>query len=149
MDSDGLRKTLNVKRFDEVYAIGDATDIPISKSGVVAHLECMLLSKNLERDITGSYEAREMYNGRINCPMELGSTKAIFMSGIYAKPPRNQYSSFVKYEMRRVFSRIYWSGMKGSWEWLFLPYFGKTSSSSQPEEILINPHEIKPLIGKW
>ncbi|MDW8074083.1 MAG: FAD/NAD(P)-binding oxidoreductase, partial [Nitrososphaerota archaeon] len=35
------RHTLNIKGYDDAYAIGDATDIPISKSGVVAHLEAI------------------------------------------------------------------------------------------------------------
>jgi sulfide:quinone oxidoreductase len=105
---------LNVKGFDGVYALGDATDIPISKSGVVAHLESLLLSKNLAGQISGNSEEPERYNGRINCSMEMGGRKAVFVSATYNTPPRNQSPSFVKYEMKKVFGRMYSSAMKGS-----------------------------------
>ena len=151
-DKDGWIPTdkgrLNVKNYDDLYSIGDATDIPTSKSGVVAHLESVLLSKNLVGEVIGSGEEPEVYNGRINCPMEMGGRKAIFVSATYSQPPKYQSPSFVKYEMKRAFGRLYWSAMKGSWEWLFRLYFGKTSSKLKSEEILTNPPEIEPLITK-
>ncbi|MDH2900432.1 MAG: FAD/NAD(P)-binding oxidoreductase [archaeon] len=142
------KRRLNVKNYNNVYAIGDATDIPTSKSGVVAHLESVLLSKNLTREVIGREEDQEVYNGRINCPMEMGRRRAIFVSATYSEPPKYQSPSFVKYEMKRAFGRLYWSAMKGSWEWLFRLYFGKTSTKLESEEILIKPSKSEPLIAK-
>jgi sulfide:quinone oxidoreductase len=151
-DKDGWIPTdkskLNVKDYDDVYAIGDATDIPTSKSGVVAHLESVLLSRNLSREIKGSNEELEAYNGRINCPMEMGERRAIFISATYSNPPRRQSPSFVKYEMKRAFGRLYWSAMKGSWEWLFRLYFGKTSTKIEPREVITKPRELEPVLAQ-
>ena len=68
------------------------------------------------------------YNGRINCPMELGRHQAIFVSASYTSPAADQSPSFIKYTMKRSFARMYWRTMGGSLEWLMGMYFGKTSS---------------------
>jgi sulfide:quinone oxidoreductase len=130
---------LNVKDYDNVYAIGDATDIPISKSGVVAHLESVLLSTNLAQEIAGRSEEPELYNGRINCPMEVGGKRAIFVSATYTKPPKKQNPSFTKYIMKKGFGMLYWSAMEGTWEPLFKLYFGKTSTRENEKEHITLP----------
>jgi sulfide:quinone oxidoreductase len=127
--------TLHVRKYDDVYAIGDATDIPISKSGVVAHLESALLSRNLAGEIKGSTEVPEIYNGRINCPMEVGGRRALFVSATYDAPPKSQSPSLIKYAMKKGFGRLYWSTMLGSWEWMFGMYFGKTSTRAIKHEM--------------
>jgi sulfide:quinone oxidoreductase len=151
-DGDGWIPTdkgrLTVKDYDDVYAIGDATNIPTSKSGVVAHLESVLLSKNLANEIKGTSADQEVYNGRINCPMEMGGHRAIFVSATYTQPPRPQSPSFVKYVMKRAFGRMYWSAMTGSWEWMFGIYFGKTSSKQPREPAQNATSKVAPLITK-
>lgn len=121
------RRTMNVKGHSEVFALGDATDIPISKSGVVAHLQSLVVVENLLSDIHGTEHKLE-YNGRINCPMEVGNGRAIFVSATYSSPLVDQTPSFTKYLMKRSFSKLYWSTLRGRWEWLFHLYFGETSS---------------------
>ena len=123
------RGNMRVKGFDDAYAIGDATDIPVSKSGVVAHLESKVAALNVLADIDGSATENE-YNGRINCPMEVGSRRAIFVSATYKDPPSDQAPSMVKYAMKRGFGMIYWSALSGSWEWMMDAYFGPTSEPS-------------------
>jgi sulfide:quinone oxidoreductase len=123
------RGNMRVKGYDDAYVIGDATDIPVSKSGVVAHLESKVAAMNVLADIDGSTMENE-YNGRINCPMEVGSRRAIFVSATYKDPPSDQAPSLVKYAMKRGFGAIYWSALSGSWEWMMDAYFGHTSEPS-------------------
>jgi sulfide:quinone oxidoreductase len=129
-DEDGWiptdRGTMNVKGHSEVYALGDATDIPISKSGVVAHLQSVAVAHNIASDLRGSSD-RLRYNGRINCPMEVGDRHAIFVSATYASPPVDQKPSMVKYIMKRSFGRLYWRALTGSLEWMFGAFFGQTT----------------------
>jgi sulfide:quinone oxidoreductase len=136
------KEKLNVKSYDDVYALGDATDIPISKSGVVAHLESVLLSNNLAAEISGISEDLELYNGRINCPMEVGGRRAIFVSATYTSPPKPQTPSLTKYVMKKGFGMLYWRAMKGSWEPLFKLYFGKTSEKESQKKVA----EAQPVI---
>ncbi|MDA4124985.1 MAG: NAD(P)/FAD-dependent oxidoreductase [Thaumarchaeota archaeon] len=128
-DQDGWipteRGTMNVKGYSDVYALGDATDIPVSKSGVVAHLQSVVVAKNIVSDLEGSTERLE-YNGRINCPMEVGGRRAIFVSATYTSPASDQKPSFVKYVMKKSFVLLYWRALGGSLEWIFDIFFGQT-----------------------
>ena len=130
------RRNMRIKGYDDAFAIGDATDIPISKSGVVAHLESSVVALNLAEDMNGRTVEYE-YNGRINCPMEVGGRHAIFVSATYEKPPADQQPSLLKYAMKKGFGSIYWSTVRGSWGWLMDAYFGETAEKverSPPKE---------------
>jgi sulfide:quinone oxidoreductase len=128
-DQDGYvptdKGTMRVKGQEGVYAIGDATDIPVSKSGVVAHLQSVVVAHNIVAEINGSNDMLE-YNGRINCPMEVGERKAIFVSATYNSPPTDQTPSMIKYIMKRSFAMIYWRALNGSLERIFDVFFGQT-----------------------
>ncbi|MGH9917469.1 MAG: NAD(P)/FAD-dependent oxidoreductase, partial [Nitrososphaerales archaeon] len=50
------KHTMRVEGHPEAYAIGDATNIAISKSGVVAHLQAEAVAKNLASDLRGGRE---------------------------------------------------------------------------------------------
>ncbi len=119
------RGTMTVEGSDDVFAIGDATAIPISKSGVVAHLQSIVVADNILSDISGSSD-RVRYNGRINCPMEVGDRRAIFVSSTYTSPPQDQKPSLVKYVEKRSFGIIYWRALNGSLEPIFNIFFGQT-----------------------
>ncbi len=134
-DQDGWipteRGTMNVKGYSDVYALGDATDIPVSKSGVVAHLQSVVVARNIVSAIEQSPE-RLQYNGRINCPMEVGGRRAIFVSATYTSPPSDQKPSFVKYVMKKSFVRLYWRALGGSLERIFDVFFGQTRMRLEP-----------------
>ncbi len=121
---------MKVKGYDDAYAIGDATNIPVSKSGVVAHLESKVVALNILAKLSGNTTEYE-YNGRINCPMEVGSHRAIFVSATYKDPPKDQTPSAIKYAMKRGFGAIYWSALSGGWEWMMDTYFGRTSEPGE------------------
>ena len=128
-DEDGYvptdRGTMKVVGQEGVYCIGDATNIPVSKSGVVAHLQSVVVAHNIVSEIAKSSDFLE-YNGRINCPMEVGHHRAIFVSATYTSPPADQTPSMVKYYMKRSFAMIYWRALKGSLESMFDIFFGQT-----------------------
>ncbi|MDG6902124.1 MAG: NAD(P)/FAD-dependent oxidoreductase [Nitrososphaerota archaeon] len=117
--------TMKVQGQEGVYAIGDATNIPVSKSGVVAHLQSVVVAHNIVSEMRKSPDLLE-YNGRINCPMEVGSRQAIFVSATYTSPPADQTPSMVKYVMKRSFAMIYWRALNGSLERIFDVFFGQT-----------------------
>jgi sulfide:quinone oxidoreductase len=45
--------TLKAKNFERVYVVGDATNVPTSKAGAVAHYEADTITDNLIREIDG------------------------------------------------------------------------------------------------
>ena len=132
------KRTMVMKDHPNVYVLGDASDIPISKSGVVAHLQSKVVAHNIVSEVEGGPELLE-YNGRINCPMETGGRKALFISGTYETPPGRQDPTLAKYLMKKGFAWMYWSVLKERYERVFDIYFGKTSTSvprpSQPPRL--------------
>ena len=136
-DADGYvptdKETMKVKGQKRVYAIGDATDIPVSKSGVVAHLQSVVVAHNIVSEVRGTND-QLAYNGRINCPMEVGPHKAIFVSATYESPPEDQSPSTIKYIEKRSFAMIYWRALNGSLERMFDIFFGQTRFPYLEEE---------------
>ena len=71
------RNTLEVKGHEHIYAIGDATDLPVSKSGSAAHFEAKVLATRLVAAIRGEELKGEdgIYDGEVMCFLETGTTK--------------------------------------------------------------------------
>jgi sulfide:quinone oxidoreductase len=141
-DADGYvptdKGTMKVKGQEGVYALGDATDIPVSKSGVVAHLQSVVVAHNIVSEVRGTRDELA-YNGRINCPMEVGAHRAIFVSATYTSPPEDQTPSTIKYIEKRSFAMIYWRALNGSLERVFDVFFGQTRFPVKEERPVAPP----------
>ena len=57
--------TLKALKHDGVYVIGDATNVPTSKAGSVAHYEADVVVFNIMAEIGGKPE--EIFDGHSNC----------------------------------------------------------------------------------
>jgi sulfide:quinone oxidoreductase len=80
------RHTLLSKIKDNIFVAGDATDLPISKAGSVAHYEAEILVKNLIRRIEGK-ELLNDWDGHANCFIESGFNKGILIDFNYNTEP--------------------------------------------------------------
>ncbi len=80
------RFTLKVKNQDNMYAIGDCTDIPISKSGAAAHFASSALIKNLLLEIDGK-EPTKKYNGFTVCFVVTSFRRSLLLVFNYKHPP--------------------------------------------------------------
>lgn len=78
--------TLQSKAKDNIFAIGDATALPISKAGSVTHFEGEVLVENIRRFLAG--EALDAsYDGHANCFIETGFHKAMLIDFNYETEP--------------------------------------------------------------
>ena len=80
------RHTLAVPRAPGAFALGDATDLPSSKAGAVAHFQSEVVTENLlaaidDRPLTGSFD------GHANCFIETGFGKAMLIDFNYDTEP--------------------------------------------------------------
>lgn len=114
------RETLRVPGYDNVYAIGDAAHLPTSKAGVGAHLEAKVVARELR-----GQPAR--FDGRTNCPMDLGDGRGTFVIGTYSAPVINYAPSRLKLVMKHAMGRMYWVSLRGWLEPVFDTYFRATS----------------------
>ena len=69
-----------------VFAIGDATNIPTSKAGSVTHFEADVLTGNIRRFLDGE-ELDATFDGHANCFVETGFHKALLIDFNYEVEP--------------------------------------------------------------
>ncbi len=69
-----------------VFAIGDATNLPTSKAGSVTHFEGETLTANIDRHLKGQ-ELEGSFDGHANCFIETGFHKALLIDFNYDVEP--------------------------------------------------------------
>jgi sulfide:quinone oxidoreductase len=79
-------KTLRSKKHENIFVLGDATDLPSSKAGSVVHFQAEILAGNIERAIAGKPLAEE-FDGHANCFVETGRGRAILIDFNYEVEP--------------------------------------------------------------
>lgn len=78
--------TLQSKNYENIFVIGDATDLPSSKAGSVAHFEADVLHENILRAIEGR-PLKKAFDGHANCFIESGFGKGILIDFNYDVEP--------------------------------------------------------------
>ncbi len=80
------RHTLLAKGFENIFAIGDASDIPASKAGSVAHFSLDLFPDNFVDHVAGR-PMTSLFDGHANCFVESGHGKALLIDFNYDTEP--------------------------------------------------------------
>ena len=80
------RNTLRSKDADNIFAIGDAADLPTSKAGSVAHFATETLVDNLLAAMRGQ-PLPSSFDGHANCFVESGDDKALLIDFNYDTEP--------------------------------------------------------------
>lgn len=80
------KTTLQTIDNENIFAIGDCTNLPASKAGSVAHFEAEILTENILRYIDGK-ELKEEFDGHANCFIETGNGKALLIDFNYTQEP--------------------------------------------------------------
>jgi sulfide:quinone oxidoreductase len=80
------KSTLQSPVKPNVFALGDATDLPTSKAGSVTHFEAEVLAENVVRFFAGR-ELDARYDGHANCFIETGFHKALLIDFNYETEP--------------------------------------------------------------
>jgi sulfide:quinone oxidoreductase len=80
------KHTLRSKVRDNIFVLGDATDLPASKAGSVAHFQADILFENLLAAID-ERPLRARYDGHANCFIESGFNKGLLIDFNYETEP--------------------------------------------------------------
>jgi sulfide:quinone oxidoreductase len=104
------RNTLQVKGLEQVYALGDATDLPVSKSGSAAHFEAKVVASRILAGIHGeeAKASETLYDGEVMCFLETGYNKATQLVFNYEHPPQPPRPSLYYHMEKQLFNRAYW-----------------------------------------
>jgi sulfide:quinone oxidoreductase len=78
--------TLKAKKYDHIYVVGDATNVPTSKAGAVAHYESDTVVENLALEIDGQ-EPKPTFDGHSTCFICSGFERALLIDFNYQTEP--------------------------------------------------------------
>jgi sulfide:quinone oxidoreductase len=102
------RATLEAKGQTDIYGIGDATDIPVSKSGSAAHFEAKVLAERLTAKIRGTTNHVATYDGHVLCFLETGYGKASQLVFDFEHPPHPPAPNAFHHYEKAIFNKVYW-----------------------------------------
>ncbi len=115
--------TLLSTAHDNVWAVGDASNIPASKAGSVAHFSVEIFTENFLHHVQG-HAMTEKFDGHANCFVESGAGKAMLIDfnydteplpGKYPLPGVGPFSLLKETEVNHwgklMFRWIYWNAL--------------------------------------
>ena len=80
------QQTLQAQLKPNLFAIGDATNVPASKAGSVAHFQAEVLTDNVRRFLDGK-PLKAAFDGHANCFIETGFDRALLIDFNYKVEP--------------------------------------------------------------
>ena len=120
------KHTLQSLKHPDVFVIGDATNLPASKAGSVAHFESETLADNILLHIAGK-PLKEEFDGHSNCFIESGNGKALLIDFSYEHEPhegpfpfsfgpmRLLEESRINHWGKHAFRWVYWNVLLKAW----------------------------------
>jgi sulfide:quinone oxidoreductase len=73
-------------KFENIFVLGDASNVPTSKAGSVAHYAIDLFGENFERYVEGK-QLEPTFDGHANCFIESGFGKGVLLDFNYDQEP--------------------------------------------------------------
>ena len=80
------KETFLSKSYENIFALGDASDIPASKAGSVAHFAVEMFAKNFVNYVAGK-PMTHRFDGHANCFIESGNGKGLLIDFNYTTEP--------------------------------------------------------------
>lgn len=100
--------TLNIIGYKNAFAIGDATNLQVSKAGSVADAEAVVVSNRIAEEIDG-YNPETLYDGSGGALMITGIGKASMISSNYNLSPVFMPESYSFYWLKLIYNKVYWN----------------------------------------
>jgi sulfide:quinone oxidoreductase len=104
------RSTLQVGGRPNMFALGDATDLPLSKAGSTAHFEAPVVTERIAAAVDGRTVDHKHgdYLGKVMCFFEIGDGKGTLLQFDYTHPPRPPKPNQLWHLGKIVFNKTYW-----------------------------------------
>jgi sulfide:quinone oxidoreductase len=100
----------DVPRYPNIHALGDTTDLPLSKAGSTAHFEAPVVAERVAAAVKGVQPSGKHieYNGKVMCFFEVGDGKGTLLQFDYDHPPRPPKPNQLWHLGKIVFNKTYW-----------------------------------------
>jgi len=106
------RHRLNMEGRDNVFVLGDTTNLPISKAGSTAHFEAETLGENIAAMVKVGSAVRD-YDGKVFCFIEAGKDRATYAMFDYQNPPDPRPPTRAVHWFKMAYNKLYWTSARG------------------------------------
>ena len=110
--------TLQHTRFDNVFALGDNSNLPTSKTGAAIRKQAPVLVDHLMASLRNTTPINGTYSGYTSCPLVTGYGKLVLAEFDYDKNPEESFPFDQTQERYSMYAlkayglpRMYWNGM--------------------------------------
>lgn len=106
------RHKLTMNGHDNVYVLGDTTNLPVSKTGSAAHFEAEVVAENIASIVKIGTPVRD-YDGKVYCFIEAGHDRATYAMFNYLNPPDLKPPSKPMHWFKIAYNQMYWTSVRG------------------------------------
>ncbi|MEW8039064.1 MAG: FAD/NAD(P)-binding oxidoreductase [Candidatus Thiodiazotropha endolucinida] len=106
------RYKLTMEGHDNVYVLGDTTNLPVSKTGSAAHFEAEVVAENIASIIKIGTPVRD-YDGKVYCFIEAGHDRATYAMFNYENPPDLKAPNKSMHWFKMSYNKMYWTSVRG------------------------------------
>jgi len=106
------RYQLTMEGYDNVYVVGDTTNLPVSKTGSAAHFEAEVIAENIASIVKIGVPVNE-YDGKVYCFIEAGHDKATYANFNYQNPPDLKPANKSMHWFKMSYNKMYWTSVRG------------------------------------
>ena len=106
------RHTLKMEGRENVFVLGDTTNLPISKAGSTAHFEAEVVGENIAAMVKLGAPVRR-YDGKVFCFIQAGSEKATYAMFNYNQPPDPREPTRALHWFKLAYNKLYWVSARG------------------------------------
>lgn len=106
------RHRLNMEGRENVFVLGDTTNLPISKAGSTAHFEAEALGENIAAMVKLGMPVRD-YDGKVFCFIEAGKDRATYAMFNYQNPPDPKAPTRAVHWFKMAYNKLYWVSARG------------------------------------
>jgi sulfide:quinone oxidoreductase len=106
------RHRLTIEGYKNAFALGDTTNIPLSKAGSTAHFEAEVLAENIASLVKIGSPVRD-YDGKVFCFIEAGKDRATYAMFNYNNPPDPKPPTKSIHWFKMAYNQLYWASARG------------------------------------
>jgi sulfide:quinone oxidoreductase len=97
---------------DNVFVLGDTTNLPVSKTGSAAHFQAEVVADNIASLVKIGAPVRE-YDGKVYCFIEAGHDRATYAMFNYLNPPDLKPANKSMHWFKMSYNQMYWTSVRG------------------------------------
>ncbi len=106
------KETLQMEGTENVFVVGDTTNLPVSKAGSTAHFSADVLVENVV-DLLSGQKPSHKYDGKVFCFIETGRNQASYISFNYTTPPSPPTPTTMVHWLKISYNKMYWLTSRG------------------------------------